>query len=153
MKLPETSSKRKSVSGFTLIELMLVMGLILIIGLLTSSVGISYYQSQILSETTDTLVSVLRQAQGLAQSGKNNSAFGVFISEDSYVMFEGSDYVSRLSDLDLVFSVSPNITMSGPSEIIFSELTGIPNVAETLYVSLGNKEKQVDILATGYIDK
>lgn len=153
MKLPETYSTYSLVSGFTLVELMLVMALVMIIGVFTSSVGVSYYQSQILNETTDNLVSTLRQAQALAMSGENNHAFGVFFAEDSYIMFEGQDYESRLIDQDVVFPISSNVIMSGPSEIIFSELTGSASVADTLYISLGSKEKQVNILASGYIDK
>src|SRR3989344_3344755 len=135
MKLPVTYNTYTPVSGFTLFELMLVMAMVVIIGVFTSSIGVSYYQSQILNETTDNLVSTLRQVQGLAMSGKNNHAFGVFI------------------DQDLVFPINSNITISGPSEIIFSELTGNANVTDTLYISLGNKEQQVNILSTGYIDK
>jgi len=153
MKLPETYSRQRSVSGFTLFELMLVMAMVIIIGVFTSSIGIAYYQSQILNETTDNLVSTLRQAQGSAQSGKNNHAFGVFIDEDSYVLFEGQDYLSRIIDQDVVFPINSNVTISGPSEIIFTELTGNANVSDTLYISLGTKEKQISILDTGYIDK
>jgi len=153
MKLPVTYNTYTPVSGFTLFELMLVMAMVVIIGVFTSSIGVSYYQSQILNETTDNLVSTLRQVQGLAMSGKNNHAFGVFIDEGSYTMFEGQNYESRLIDQDLVFPINSNITISGPSEIIFSELTGNANVTDTLYISLGNKEQQVNILSTGYIDK
>src|SRR3990167_2427534 len=109
MKLPETYSRHRSVSGFTLFELMLVMAMVIIIG--------------------------------------------VFIDEDSYVLFEGQDYLSRIIDQDVVFPINSNVTISGPSEIIFTELTGNANVSDNLYISLGTKEKQISILDTGYIDK
>ena len=80
MKLLGTYNTYTPVSGFTLFELMLVMTMVVIIGVFTSSIGVSYYQSQILNETTDNLVSTLRQAQGLSMSGKNNHTFGVFIA-------------------------------------------------------------------------
>lgn len=153
MKLLGTYNKHTPGSGFTLFELMLVMSIVIIISLFTSSVGVSYYQSQILNETTDNLVSTLRQAQGRAMSGEGNHAFGVFIGDGSYVMFEGQSYESRIIDEDVLFPISSNITIFGPREIIFSELNGNANVADTIYLSLGSKEKQVNILASGYIEK
>jgi prepilin-type N-terminal cleavage/methylation domain-containing protein len=153
MKSPGTFSTSRLINGFTLVELMLVMALVLIVGIFTSGVGVSYYRSQVLNETADNLVSSLRHAQGYALSGKDNSAFGVYIHEDSYVMFEGQDYESRVEEEDMVFPISANITMSGPVEIVFSELTGTPNVTETIYLTLGSREKQIDILPSGYIDK
>jgi prepilin-type N-terminal cleavage/methylation domain-containing protein len=153
MKLPETYRSNISSLGFTLVELLLVMALVLIVGMVTSSIGISYYQSQILTETTDNFTSVLRQAQGYAMSGKNNSAFGIFVAEDSYVLFEGQDYESRLSNEDMIFPINSYINISGPSEIIFSPFTGTSNVVDTVYISFGSRAKQVEILSSGYIDK
>lgn len=153
MKLLGTYNTDTSLAGFTLVELLLVMAMVIIIGTFTSSVGVSYYQSQILHETTDNVLSTLRQAQGYAMSGKNNHAFGVFIQEDSYVLFEGQDYASRLSDEDMVFPINSSLTIYGPSEIVFSELTGVANVAGTLYISFGNRETQINVLPSGYIEK
>ena len=153
MKSRGTFSTARLATGFTLVELMLVMALVLIIGIFTSGVGVSYYQSQVLNETADNLASNLRHAQGYALSGKNNQAFGVYIHEDSYVMFEGQSYESRIVAEDMVFPISASITISGPVEVVFSELTGTPDTTETIYLSLGNREKQIDILSSGYIDK
>lgn len=153
MKSPETYSQVGSTSGFTLVELLLVIALVVIIGLFTSSVGISYYQSELLSEASDNIVSTLRQAQGLAMSGKNASSYGVYFGEDSYVLFEGSYYETREIEEDMVFPLNSNLVITGPREVVFSALTGRASVVDTLLISLGNKEKQVDILPSGFIDK
>ena len=153
MRLPETSHNIKGTFGFTLIELMLVIALMATIGIFASAIGISFYQSQLLHETSDGVVSALRQAQSLALSGKHDSAFGVSIQEGAYVLFEGNDYATRVVSEDVVFHMPLAVSVTGLQEIMFSEMFGVPSETGVFSITLGTKETQFEIMASGNIDR
>ena len=153
MNLREIYHKRKSARGFTFIELMLVIALVAILGVFIVPVGLSFYQSQLLGETSDGLVSALRHAQRFALTSTHDNAFGVFITADTYTIFEGSAYASRIVSEDVVFSIASTVTVSGLQEIVFSEMSGTPSAIGSVIISSGNKVSQIDVLASGNIER
>ncbi|MFZ2252829.1 MAG: hypothetical protein WAW13_01490 [Minisyncoccia bacterium] len=153
MRLPETSHNIKKTLGFTLIELLLVIALMTTIGIFASAIGISFYQSQLLHETSDGLVSTLRQAQNYAISGRHDSAFGVALQEDAYILFEGDSYNTRVVSEDMIFHMASTISVSGPNEIVFSLIQGAPSNTGIFSISLGTKETHFEIMASGNIDR
>lgn len=153
MNLPVASNNKQKVFGFTLVEVMLVMALTFVVGVFVSPVGVSFYKSQLLNETSDGLVSALREAQSLSMSGKDNQAFGIYMGEGEYVVFTGDTYASRIVSEDLVFPFATSVSITGPSEVTFSKLTGEPSYEGALIVSLGDKERRIEILGSGNIDR
>ena len=153
MNLQETFHREIYIRGFTFIELMLVTALITLIGVFATPVGLSYYQSQLVNEISDGLVSALRQAQGFAYTGKHNHAFGVFITADAYTVFEGDTYASRITSEDMVFPIASTVTVSGLQEIVFSEMSGTPRATGMVTVVSGNKMSQIDVLPSGNIER
>ena len=140
-------------SGFTLIELLLVITLITLIGIISSPIGISFYRSQLLNETSDGLVSALRQAQSFSMSGKNEHSYGVRILPDAYIIFEGDTYGTRLEGEDQIFPVAAAVTISGIDELVFSKFVGAPNTEGIISVAAGLKETQIEILPSGNIER
>lgn len=153
MNLPAVFLERKAVRGFTLTELLLVIGIMLIIAIFTSPIGISFYQTQLLNETSDGLTSALRSAQSFARSGKHNHSFGVRILSDSYVLFEGDSYASRVVGEDDIFHISGTVVLSGIDEIVFSALDGKPNVVGIISISSGSRGREIEILTSGNIER
>lgn len=153
MNLLETSHREIYARGFTFIELMLVIALITLIGAFIAPVGLSYYQSQLLNETSDGLVSALRQAQSFAYTGRHNHAFGVFVTADAYTIFEGDTYASRIISEDMIFPIASTVTVSGLQEIVFSEMSGIPRATGVVTAVSGNKMSHIDILPSGNIER
>lgn len=152
MNLQEIFHDKQKNFAFTLIELLLVIAIIAIVGLFTSPIGISFYQSQLLNETSSGLLSALRQAQSFSVSGKHDNPFGVYISQDSYVIFEGDSYLSRIESEDQVFMKVSGVDISGSNEIVFSEITGEPSFVGTLFISSGNKQAQIEVRESGNIE-
>lgn len=148
----ETYSKTSVENGFTLIELSLVIALMFMIGAFISPTGISFYKGQLLNESYEGMINALRQAQIFSMTGKNNHSFGLFIQDDSYVVFEGDSYSTRIQSEDVVFTLSPSVTISGIEEIVFSKLTGEPSVLGGIVISVGEKEKQIEVSTSGNID-
>ncbi len=153
MKLLEIFDNKTRRSGFTLIELLLVITLVSIIGLFVSPIGISFYQTQLLNETSDGLVSALRQAQSFSVSGKNDQSFGVRILTEAYVVFAGDTYDTRTISEDQVFPIATTVVITGTNEFVFSKITGVPSSIGTLLLSSGSKETAVNILESGHVER
>ncbi|PCI19705.1 hypothetical protein COB64_03265 [Candidatus Wolfebacteria bacterium] len=139
--------------GFTILELLLVIGAVIIISALTIPIGVRFYQTQILNETTSDILGTLRRSQNQAAFQKNNSAFGVKILSDSYVLFQGNSYVGRTVTEDESFSLSGGITISGIDEVVFNKLTGISSTTGTITVTSGSDSQILNINAQGKIER
>jgi len=140
------------VRGFTLIELLLVIALVVLFGAVLFPIGISSYQSQVLSQTKEEVIHSLRFAQTFAMSGKHDSAFGIKIVSEGYILFEGNAYTSRVEANDEFFSVPGVISFSGIDEIVFTKLSGTPSITGTIIISSQNREEFVRILPGGVIE-
>jgi prepilin-type N-terminal cleavage/methylation domain-containing protein len=151
MNLPGTCHVRKYSQGFTLVELLLVVALIFVVALLTFPVGLNTYRAEVLHSTTDGIMIALRKAQRLAVTGENDQLHGVKILPNTYVLFEGDSYATRNVIRDEVYARSPGVTVSGPDEVIFGLLHGVPNTSGTLTLTIADRSKSVIIGTHGYI--
>ena len=152
--LPSTTFRpSKSGAGFTILELLLVMAAAILIAAFTIPVGIRFFQTQSLDETTMSIFSTLRRAENQAIFQKNDSAFGVKFLSVSYVLFQGSSYSGRTQSEDESFILSGGITTSGIDEVVFAKLTGIPNITGTLTITSGSDSQTININAQGKIEK
>ncbi len=118
--------------GFTLIEILLVVVLISVITAFSVPVFSSLVGSTELNESVDKVAHSLRRAQLLAESKSEDSAWGVYIDTDKVVVFAGSDYVTRDVSLDEEYMFNEQINVSGLTEVVFSELSGEPDVTGTI---------------------
>lgn len=138
--------------GFTLLELLIVIAAAILITALTIPVGVRFFQTQILDETTNGILETLRRAQNQAMFQKNDSAFGVKFLSDSYVLFQGSFYDPE-QDENETFTLSSGITTEGIDEVVFAKLTGIPNPSGTLTITSGNDSQALNINTQGKIER
>ena len=111
-------------SGFSLMELIIVIG-ILSLFLAVSSSGFSIFKSHSnLEITTNGVVEAIRLAESSAQSGKGDSKWGVEILSNQVVIFKGDTYASRNASFDEFFNFPGGISASGLAEIVFEKITG-----------------------------
>ena len=139
--------------GFTLLELLLVIGAATLIAVFTIPVGIRFFQTQILDEATSGMLTNLRRAHSKAIFQKNDSAFGVKFLSGSYVLFQGGSYVLRTQSEDESFTLGGGISTSGIDEVIFAKLTGIPNTTGTLTITSGSDSQSLNINAQGKVER
>ncbi len=112
-------------NGLTIIEVLLVIGLLtILIGLVPLS--LDFYRSQQLNIYTQGAIQTLRRAQLKAMSIEDDSSFGVYLTNDNYILFKGDSYLNRDKEFDEVFDLSQIITVKGFQEIVFSKFEGIP---------------------------
>ena len=121
--------------GFTFIEFILVIAILVILVTLTLPLGISFYKDQQLNATADEVLQILRRAY-LEASSQSDHSFGVYVgtgNSGQYILFRGDSYSSH--DYEEIFNVSRSIYFEGISEVVFSKLSGQPSVTGNIIIT------------------
>lgn len=134
--------------GFTLVELVVVIGLGVILVILAIPIYGNLQISTQLSEQSALITQTLRSVREQAVAGYNNSAHGVFfhidpVGVDSYVSYQGTSYVARNTAYDqtktmgsaLSFQNSGFILTGTDIDVNFSKTLGVPNNIGTLLIN------------------
>lgn len=129
----ENSHNSYRSSGFTLIELILVVSIMLTLGVMTTVFYSRFLTQSSVSNVQDQLLSSLRKAQMYAMMSRKSSLlnWGVNFTGNQIILFQGNSYATKTPGLDETFSVSNTITISGwpAGGFIFTRETGIPTPA------------------------
>lgn len=145
-------------SGFTYVELVIVLAIIaLLIGIFMSTF-ITFRKNQALIMDTDTVVGLLRQARNQSLSSKNSYSYGVHFSAPKVTIFTGPTYSSSatdnedftLSSTDTILTIGLN---GGGSDVVFNRLTGETSQNGTVVISSPGipETKTVTIYKTGLV--
>lgn len=148
----------KNQHGFTLMEILVVLGIITIIASLTFYFFGKANKQTVLEKDVASVVSFVRNARLLSIASKNASPFGIHLEEDKVVLFEGNPY-SAGGPNEKTFYFSREVYLSsyslnkGGSDIIFARLTGDTSNYGTVTVSLRDNSASTTftILKTGVI--
>lgn len=122
-------SHRRISQGFTLIELMVVMGIFaLMIGF--ASINLIRPQTQAYFDTSiTTLVADLKEQQMRAMTGDGATIYGVRFNSNNYILFTGSSY--PLTD-NFTINLNSNLQISpNPTTIVFAQRSGETGTATT----------------------
>lgn len=138
-------------SGFSLIELLLVITLFSIVAAAAYPLSISFYQGQLMSEVQTGLEITLQRASHHARSQKNDSAHGVKLLADSYVLFQGDSYDSRITAMDSVAAFPSSLVHTGIDEIVFLQRTGAATATGTISLEYANTAATIRINAAGVV--
>jgi prepilin-type N-terminal cleavage/methylation domain-containing protein len=154
--------KIKNNSGFTLIELVIVIAIISVLIAIVIPNFFSFNKSSNLDNSVREFISVLKLAQNKTLSSENYDQYGVYlntgISPNQYIIFKGTDYASRDTSFDQLYSLPEiiefyNVNLSGGNQIIFDRLTGASNsgdISIRLKIDI-NQNKTVYISSSGTI--
>ncbi len=138
--------------GFTLIELIVAIAILSVIFGYALQIGYRFYASQLLISERDSVANLLYRARSLAMNNYDQSDHGFYISGSSYTVFEGGSYASRNSALDETYARNGGIAESGPTEVVFSALTGDANASATMAFSNSIGYFNVSVNGEGRID-
>ena len=123
-------------SGFTLIEILVVMGLMSCFATLALLMGVDSYRSYSFRADRDALATYLLRARAQAVNNvcledqgypcKSGQAHGVLIDTDNaqYVLFQGTSSLFRNKNLDEYAPADSSIVRTGISEVVFTQLSG-----------------------------
>ena len=112
--------------GFTLVEMLLVIAVIVVLFGITAPIYFSFQTRNDLDLAATTFVYVLRRAQTLAEGGESDAEWGVRTDPGRITLFRGSNFATRDQNFDEIFTFPQHIVASGNAEIIFMRITGIP---------------------------
>jgi prepilin-type N-terminal cleavage/methylation domain-containing protein len=139
-------------AGYTLIEEVVVVGIIAVLAVFALPVYSNLQNSNGLDVTVNTLVQDLYQAQILSRNEENSSAYGVYITNQTITLYAGSSYATRNTSTANVFTMPVSITVSGLSEIDFSKLYGFPSTTGTFTLKDNSASRVVTINSMGMVD-
>ncbi len=144
-------SKPKFTTGFTMIEILLVVGIAAGVFALSAPYSLNFYRTQMLEDTVSNVVNALQRARHNAVLQKNDSNFGVYMdnSTHAYTLFQGDSYTEKVTAQDEEFTVIEDMTFSGVTEVIFSKLTGATLNTGTTTITYGNLSRGILIGETG----
>jgi len=129
--------------SFTLLEILIIIGIIAILISLTLPLSLDFYRSQQLETHSQGIIQTLRQAQLKAMAQEADSSFGVYLTDESYILFKGNSYFTRDPQYDEIFDLPIVINVGGLSEILFSKLSGSPSVTGSIIIGSGEGEQRI----------
>jgi type II secretory pathway pseudopilin PulG len=132
-------SRGQSASGFTLVEVIISITVLIIIGALGLSSFYNARDSKNLDIIADGLDSTLEQAKGDATAGKNGTHAGVRFDITSYTYFSGPIYIegaagNKITYLPTGWRLATSTSFSKTS-VMFNHLTGAVNATGTITIS------------------
>ena len=143
---------KRQADGFTLIEALLSIAIIVILVGVSMPIYYSFQTRNDLDITTQNVASMLRRAQSYARSNNQDSAWSVKMQSTGSTLFKGTDFAGRNTVYDETVNISSNITVGGLSEIGFASLTGVPNTNGTITLSSNSDVRTITINAKGTVD-
>ena len=139
--------------GFTLVELLLVIALILIVAVPSLMFGGNFMGSMYTDDAAQNFKSALIEARGNAMSGKENSPWGVKLEQGEFLVFAGDSYASRDSQFDTGYAINRNVNIANFDEVVFSSPSGLPDQAfSDVCFEWGSKEEHVSFNSEGVIN-
>lgn len=140
--------------GFTLIELILVLAIMLTISVMAPTFYSRFLLQNAVANTTDQMVGSLRKAQIYSMVGKQNSAWSLNYSSNTITVYKGTDFATRNIAFDEKFSVNSNVSVSGMTDINFTRLTGVPTPStSTITISSGTNSDIITVNSQGVVSR
>jgi prepilin-type N-terminal cleavage/methylation domain-containing protein len=115
--------------GFTLLEILITVGLVTIVGSVASFIEINSFRGDAFRSEVSTIGTALQTARANSFNNINQKIHGVAFNpggSKTYVIFEGNTFATRDTSKDVVLKSSYDLEFSplSPTEVTFSQLSG-----------------------------
>jgi len=141
-------TREQKTKAFTLVELLVIIGIFAILMLLSAPV-FRYFQSESdLINASEQVISVLRLAQSQTITSEGGSQYGVYFpSPNQYLLFKGSGYSSRDPASDKVYFLPETITIYAvnlgvENEVVFDKIDGETADEGSISLRLANRPEE-----------
>ena len=127
--------------GFTLIEILVVIGVIVLLFAASYLVTFDTYGKNLLSNEEEKLVSILSKARSRAMNNIDEMDHDVSIESDKYVL-----------DSDEEIEKNENIEITGITSVAFEQLSGKPSETGDIVLDDGIRTETITIYPGGMIN-
>ena len=146
-------------SGFTLPELLMVMGILVVLFSFVSQSLLGGQHQVSVNSTVSQLIADIKLQQSKAMWGDTEGratadSYGIYLNSNQYILFHGSAYSSGDPD-NIPVSLDNNITVSPAQAFIFAqgsgEIIGYDSNADTITISSISDSKTLEFNQYGVI--
>ena len=149
---PQFFRNVKTSNGFTILEILIVIGLVGFAAALGLVISLDSYRAYNFQSEKSLILGILQKARSQSLNNINQTSHGVYLQTSKYILFEGLDYLHRNTSQDLVFPGNASLTISGSNEAVFSPLAATATVASMILNDGANSPAIIDINYEGSID-
>jgi prepilin-type N-terminal cleavage/methylation domain-containing protein len=115
--------------GFTLVEILVVMAILILVSGIAMTTDVNTYQRYSFRSDRDALISTLHRARSqsinkICFSSCTSMYHGIYFATNQYTLFQGPSYATRDVAVDEVIDINSTTHISGPSEVVFAPLSG-----------------------------
>ncbi|HEX3568777.1 MAG TPA: type II secretion system protein [Candidatus Saccharimonadales bacterium] len=144
---------RANEDGFTLIEMLLSVGIIALLAGLSLPIYFSSQTRNDTASTTETIADGLRRAEIDARAVHGDVQWGVNFQSTSATLFQGTSYATRATMYDEPLTIPSDITIGYSGDIVFAKLTGLPTTTPSITITSKNNETAtITINTKGMVD-
>ncbi len=138
--------------GFTLIEVLLVLALLVLIAATVGPVAWSLSERNDLDLSAIIIAQSLRAAQTFATAVDQDTPWGVELQSQDVVVFSGSSFAGRNSNFDQVLNFPQAVASGGLTEIDFNKFSGQPQTSGSFVITdpLG-QSRTISVNAAGMV--
>ncbi len=152
-------------NGFTLIEFLIVISIILVSAAVGLTVFSNLYSSVQIDEATTQIIQTLRTARERGVASYNSSAHGacfILTKPYKYILYQGSSYADRniIFDREVILSQALSLKTTGLIasssyvDINFSQNLGLPNNIGTITIYYNSDNSRlVEINSAGLVQE
>ena len=134
--------------GFTLIEIVTAISLLLLIFGVGSAFSINYLRNSYLTSSVEYIVREIYLAQADAVSETGHSDHGVVVFPDRVVRYRGGTYAGRDPAYDIVTILPAEVEVTGDTGVQFEK--GVYTPAGAYMITVGNDLQECDISISAY---
>ncbi len=142
-------------NGYTILEFLVVIGIMLMVSLFTVSVSLPELQRERVGDTANNVASALFLAQQNAYAGNGNTAHGIKFNGSSFEVFEGETYDTKTISETIQLPANVRITnisfADGKQEVVFPKDTIFPSTTGIVTFTDAQQNYRLTVNAEGLI--
>ncbi len=139
----------KTQHGLTLIEILVVVGILGLILAMTTGVNVDLFRGDLFRSEQSTVISLLEKARSRSMSNMYDTTHGVCYSSGNYILFRGSTCspsasTSEKFPANVEISTASNFASAFPT-IVFNRLAGTTTSGSLITIAITDGVKSANI--------
>ncbi len=141
----------KSSPGFSLMELIIVMGMTVFLVGLSAAIGTQAIKNAEFDRVRELVRGELATAQADTIGGTLDDTWGVRFFPNAVTRYRGASYAARQTAYDIQTVFSNAVSVTGTADVVFTRPKGLPLAAASIVISDGTHVATTTVNAAGAI--